>query len=140
MAAPPPLPIPDGGTQMLHHVHADDVAQAFERAVDRRPRVVGADLNIVSGSAMSARGFATIAAGWFGRSAVLEDVSWQQFRDATSAEDAELSWRHLHRSHYASIDKARRLLGYAPRFEPEDAVHQALRWLHDHHRLSLPLT
>lgn len=92
---------------MLHHVHADDVAQAFERAVDRRPRVVGADLNIVSGSAMSARGFATIAAGWFGRSAVLEDVSWQQFRDATSA---------------------------------EDAVHQALRWLHDHHRLSLPLT
>lgn len=134
-----PLGVPDGGTQMLHHVHADDVAQAFQRAVDHREAAAGEDFNIVSPSALSVRGYAGIVAGWFGRSAALETVSWEEFRQQTDAENAELSWRHLYRSQYASIDKATRLLGYAPRFEPEDAVHEALRWLHDHRRIDLPL-
>ena len=30
-----PLPLPDLGLGVLHHVHADDVAQAFERALDQ---------------------------------------------------------------------------------------------------------
>ena len=55
-----------------------------------------------------------------------------EFRRGTTEDDGEWSWEHLVRSQYASIDKARQLLGYAPRYEPEDAVLESVRWLIDH--------
>jgi nucleoside-diphosphate-sugar epimerase len=50
---------------------------------------------------------------------------------------ADSSWQHLSRSQYASIEKARTLLGYAPAFEPEAAVLEGIRWLIDHDRLKI---
>src|SRR3954464_13154711 len=45
-----PLPLPDLGLGVLHHVHADDVAQAFERALTR-PAAIGSSLHRVSAQA-----------------------------------------------------------------------------------------
>jgi nucleoside-diphosphate-sugar epimerase len=69
-------------------------------------------------------------------------VSWAEFRGATPPEHAEASWGHLHRSHCFTIEKAKSLLGYAPRYEPEAAVRESLRWLLDHDQLQVarPLT
>ena len=36
---------------------------------------------------------------------------------------------HVSRSIAASIERARAVLGYAPRFTALDAMHEALRWL-----------
>jgi nucleoside-diphosphate-sugar epimerase len=46
----------------MHHVHADDVAQAFEAAVARRDGAAGEDFNIVVPSALNVRGYPQIAA------------------------------------------------------------------------------
>ncbi|MFT4166180.1 MAG: hypothetical protein QM650_13155 [Microlunatus sp.] len=35
----------------------------------------------------------------------------------------------MHRSHVFTIEKARTLLGYAPRYEPEQAILESVRWL-----------
>ena len=59
------------------------------------------------------------------------------FRRGTGAEAAETSWEHLVRSHCFSIDKARTMLGYAPRYEPEDAVLESVRWLIEHGELEV---
>jgi nucleoside-diphosphate-sugar epimerase len=88
-------------------------------------------------SALTARGFVTIAAGWFGQTAQTRSVSWAEFRSGTTAEYADSSWQHLSRSQFASIEKARALLGYAPAFEPEAAVLDGVRWLIDHDRLEV---
>jgi nucleoside-diphosphate-sugar epimerase len=64
-------------------------------------------------------------------------VSWAEFWSSTSADFADSSWQHLSRSQYASIEKARMLLGYAPAFEPEAAVLEGIRWLIDHDRLDV---
>ncbi|MEU6351365.1 hypothetical protein ABZ896_18830 [Streptomyces sp. NPDC047072] len=56
----------------MHHVHADDVAHAFERAMDRRDLAAGEDFNVVAPTALTVRGYAHAAAGWFGRAASLE--------------------------------------------------------------------
>jgi nucleoside-diphosphate-sugar epimerase len=55
---------------------------------------------------------------------------------------ADTSWEHLFRDHVVSIEKARTLLGYRPRYEPDAAVLEAVRWLVDHGRLEVanPLT
>jgi nucleoside-diphosphate-sugar epimerase len=137
LSAGEPLAIPGIGTEFMHHVHADDVAQAFEAAIIHREAAAGEDFSVVAPSALNVRGFAGIAASWFGRTADLRPVSWEEFRRDTDPATAEVSWEHLVRNHYFSIDKARRLLGYTPRYEPEDAVLEAVRWLIEHDELAV---
>ncbi|TDE97191.1 NAD(P)-dependent oxidoreductase [Occultella glacieicola] len=136
------LRIPGSGAETLHHVHADDVAQVFELAVARRDAASGEDFHAVAPSALTVRGYAEIAAGWFGRSAHLEPVSWEQFRAGTTPEHAQASWGHLHRSQYLSIEKAQQRLGYRPAYEPEAAILESVRVLVEHDRLPVegPLT
>lgn len=131
------LMIPGLGSDLMHHVHADDVAQAFALAVERRTDAAGQAFSVTAASALNVRGFATVAAGWFGREASLRSVSWEEFRTATTPDLADQSWQHLSRSQCMSIDKARRLLGYEPAYEPEDAAREAVSWLVDHGEIEL---
>ena len=131
------IAVPGLGTELLHHVHADDVAQAFQLAVEHRDVAAGESFNVVAPSALTARGFLAIAAGWFGKTASIRSVSWAEFKSGTTAEFADSSWQHLSRSQYASIEKARTLLGYDPTFEPEAAVLDGIRWLIDHAQLEV---
>jgi nucleoside-diphosphate-sugar epimerase len=142
LSAGEPIDVPGIGAELMHHVHADDVAQGFERAIEHRDTAAGEDFSIVAPTALNVRGFAQLAASWFGQEAHLRTVSWDDFRSATAADVAQASWEHLSRSHYVSIDKARRLIGYAPRYEPEQAVLEAVRWLIDNGQLEVanPLT
>jgi nucleoside-diphosphate-sugar epimerase len=132
LSAGEPLLVPGLGAETMAHVHADDVAQAFELAVEHRDAAVGEDFSVVAPTALNVRGYAALAASWFGREARLESVTWDRFRAGTAAEHADASWEHLSRSHVFSIDKARRLLGYAPRYTAEETVLDAVRWLVEH--------
>ena len=87
LATGEPLPLPDHGLGVLHHVHADDVAQAFERAVTR-PDAIGASFHVVAAQAMTLRGLAAGVAGWFGREPVLEYADWAEFERRAGAEHA----------------------------------------------------
>jgi nucleoside-diphosphate-sugar epimerase len=123
-----PLALPDHGLGVLHHVHADDVAQAFERALTR-PAAVGASFHVVAEQAMTLRGLATGVARWFGREPVLDFVDWAEFDRRVGPEHAEATRQHTFRSITASITRARQVLGYAPRFTSLDALYEALTWL-----------
>jgi nucleoside-diphosphate-sugar epimerase len=122
------LALPDLGLGVLHHVHADDVAQAFERALTR-PAAIGASFHVVAAQAMTLRGLAAGVAGWFGREAVLDLVDWPEFERRAGAGHAAATRAHVERSIAASIDRARAVLGYAPRSTSLDALREALRWL-----------
>jgi nucleoside-diphosphate-sugar epimerase len=132
-----PIDVPGLGAEFMHHVHADDVAHAFEAAIDHREAAAGEDFNIVAASALNVRGYAHIAASWFGQTAELRSVTWDDFRTTTDEEHFQSSWEHLVRDHYFSIDKARKLLAYAPRYEPENAILESVRWLIDHEQLNV---
>jgi nucleoside-diphosphate-sugar epimerase len=123
-----PLALPDNGLGVLHHVHADDVAQAFERALSR-PAAIGASFHVVAEQAMTQRGLAAGVARWFGREPVLDFVDWPEFERRAGAEHAAVTREHTARSITASIDRARDVLGYAPRYSSLDALHEALAWL-----------
>jgi nucleoside-diphosphate-sugar epimerase len=123
-----PLALPDHGLGVLHHVHADDVAQAFERALSR-PAAIGASFHVVAEQAMTQRGLAAGVARWFGRDPVLDFVDWPEFGRRAGAGQAEVTREHTFRSITASIDRAREVLGYAPRYSALGALHEALAWL-----------
>jgi nucleoside-diphosphate-sugar epimerase len=128
LATGEPLALPDHGLGVLNHVHADDVAQAFELALSR-PAAIGGSFHVVAEQAMTLTGLATGVAGWFGREPVLDFVDWAEFERRAGAEHADSTREHTFRSITASIDRARDVLGYAPRFSSLDALHEALAWL-----------
>jgi nucleoside-diphosphate-sugar epimerase len=142
LSAGEPLDVPGIGAELMHHVHADDVAQGFEKAIEHPDTAAGEDFSVVAPTALNVRGFAQLAASWFGQEARLRTVTWEDFRGTTSKDAAQTSWEHLSRSHYVSVDKASRLIGYAPRYEPDQAVLEAVRCLIDSGQLEVanPLT
>ena len=138
LAAGEELLVPGLGTELLSHVHADDVAQAFELALARPEAAAGQVFHTTAPRAATVRGLLDAAAGWWGREPVTRSVGWEEYRDATTAEFAEQSWEHLWRSQHTSVEKAQRLLGYAPVHQPEDAVRAGVEWLVDAGELGLP--
>jgi len=126
------MALPNLGMETVHHVHADDVAQAFVRALDSWSVAVGESFHVVSPAALTLRGYAEAVAGWFGEPARLRFLPWEEWREGVSEEEAEGTWDHIAHSPNCSIAKAGRLLGYQPRFSSLQAVRESLGWLVEH--------
>jgi nucleoside-diphosphate-sugar epimerase len=124
-----PLQLPNIGMETLHHVHADDVAQCFQRALERRSVAIGESFHVVSPAAVTLRGYAERAGAWFGHPAQLEFVPWEEWRQGVTERDAAMTWDHIAHSPNCSIAKARTLLGYAPRYSSLQAVRESVDWL-----------
>lgn len=121
------LSLPTLGFETLHHVHADDVAALFQRAMDRWSVSTGEDFHAVSTAAVTLRGYAMSAARWFGRDAELgfrsPDEVWTE---GLSDEDVLATWDHIARSPNAGMEKARSLLGFTPRYSSFEAIREAV--------------
>lgn len=123
------ISLPNLGRETVHHVHCSDVAQAFVQAMENWPRAVGESFHVVSPAALTLAGYAESVAGWFGRQADIRFLPWEEWRATVSAKDAEITWDHIARSPNCSIEKARGLIGYQPRYRSLEAIHQSLSWL-----------
>jgi nucleoside-diphosphate-sugar epimerase len=119
------------GLETVHHVHADDVAQAFVRALDHSGAASGESFHVVSERALTLRGYAENVAGWFGQPARLSFQTWESFAATWGPADSQMSWEHIAHSPSMSIDKAARVLGYRPRYSSLEAVFESLTWLVD---------
>ncbi len=130
------LALPNFGMETLHHVHADDVAQAFELAVERPEAAAGESFHVVSERAITLRGYAEAIAHLFGQPSHLSLLAWERWRDTVPEVAAQMTWDHIAHSPSMSIEKARRLLGYAPTYTSLEAIQDSLAWLVGHGRLS----
>jgi len=123
------LALPNLGMETVHHVHAQDVAQAFWKAIDNWSSAVGESFHVVSPAALTLRGYAEAVAAWFGQLAQLSFMPFEQWRTTVSEEDAERTWDHIAHSPNCSITKARRLLDYQPRYTSLQGVFESVDWL-----------
>jgi len=123
------LALANFGMETVHHVHADDVAQMIMKALANWSAAVGEAFHTVSPGAISLRGYAEAVAGWFGKDAALTFLPWEEWKAKQNPDEARATWEHISRSPNASIEKARRLLGYAPRYTSLEAVREAVDWL-----------
>jgi nucleoside-diphosphate-sugar epimerase len=124
--------LPNLGMETVHHVHADDVAQAFMQALANRSVSIGESFHTVSAAALTLRGYAEAMAAWFGREANLSYLPWAEWQSTVSAEEAAATWDHIAHSPCCSIAKAQRLLDYRPRYGSLQAVYEAVSWLIEH--------
>jgi nucleoside-diphosphate-sugar epimerase len=128
--------LPNRGMETLHHVHAADVASAFVRAVERRDAALGESFHVVSPAAVTLRGYAERMAAYFGREPNLRFLPWEEWRMHFTEKDARTTWDHIARSPHCSIEKARTLLGYEPRYGSIEAVEESVGWLVRNGRLT----
>ena len=131
------LALPNLGLETVHHVHADDVAQGFVKAIQNWGTAVGESFHLVSPAAVTLRGYAEHVSAWFARKPNLRFLPWEQWKESVSEEDAWFTWDHIAHSPNCSIGKARRLLGYEPRYSSLQAVYESVQWLIEHKVISI---
>ena len=121
--------LPNLGMETLHHVHADDVAQAFALALAQPEVATGQSFHVTSQRAMTLRGYAEAVAELFGQPSRLAFLPFDAWRQTVSEAAAEETWDHIAHSPSVSIEKAKSLLGYAPAYTSLQAVQESLAWL-----------
>jgi nucleoside-diphosphate-sugar epimerase len=124
-----PLVLPNFGLETVHHVHADDVAQMVMRAIAGWQNAVGEAFNTVSPQAINLRGYAEAMYRRFGHEPRLSYAPFETWKATQREEDWRATWEHVSRSPSHSIEKARRLIGYSPRYSSLEAVLEAVDWL-----------
>lgn len=120
------LVLPNEGMETVHHVHAADVAQAFELALNHPDDAVGESFHVVSPAPMTLRAYAEGMFAHFGQRPRLEFLPWDEWRHTVSEDEAATTWDHIAHSPNGSIAKARRKLGYAPRYGSLEAVIESI--------------
>ena len=120
------LVLPNDGMETVHHVHADDVAQAFELALTHPDNAVGESFHVVSPAPMTLRAYAEAMYAHFGKGPRLEFLPWEEWRHTVTEDEASATWDHIAHSPHGSIEKARQKLGYAPRYSSLDAVIESI--------------
>ena len=123
------LTLPNFGLETIHHVHADDVAGLFMAAIGNWGASVGESFHAVSDRALTLRGYAEAMAAWFGREPKLDFLPYDRWAVTQAPEDAQATWEHIARSPNCSMEKAKRLLGFTPRFTSLEAVKESVEWL-----------
>jgi len=120
--------LPNFGLETVHHVHADDVAQAFQRALESWSAAVGESFHVVSPRALTLRGFAEAVAEWFGQEADLTYLPFEEWAERPEYDDdaVETTEDHIRHSPNVSIEKTRSRLGYEPRYSSLEAVREAV--------------
>ncbi|MFB3891152.1 MAG: NAD-dependent epimerase/dehydratase family protein [Phycisphaerae bacterium] len=130
------LTLPNMGLECLHHVHADDVAQVFQKAIQNPSQSVGESFHAVSPGAVTLLGYARAAYEWFGREPRLKFAPAGELAKTIAPADAEQTIEHISRSPCLSIEKGRRRLGYQPRYTSLEACRECIEWLLANGRLT----
>lgn len=121
--------LPNLGMETVHHVHADDVAQAFQNTLTHWSSAVGEGFFIVSPAALTLRGFAESLAARFGQKANLRFLPFEEWKASLPPDFVEGGEAHVLHSSNVSIAKAVERLGYKPRYTSIEAVEESVRWL-----------
>jgi nucleoside-diphosphate-sugar epimerase len=126
------LLLPNFGMETLHHVHADDVAQSFQCAINNFDNAIGESFHVVSPQAITLRGYAENIASWYGKTANLRFAPWDEWSKTVNIEDSNATWDHISHSPNCSIEKAKKRLNYSPGYSSLDAIKESLTWLKKH--------
>jgi nucleoside-diphosphate-sugar epimerase len=122
-----PLYLPNFGMETLHHVHAKDIAGLILAAINAGQPAFGEGFHAVSPRAVTLSGYAQEAASWYGKTADLRFEPYDTWKRRVSPEDAASALTHMLHSPSGSMEKAARLLRFAPAYTSYDAVRECLQ-------------
>ena len=119
--------IPDGAECLIAPCDAEDVASLFALAVENREKAAGQLFNVGCAYALPTSGFIKAYAEIYGVEIPVERVSWERY--TTEINPDKVSWWHFYAHMVPDITKARTLLGYEPKYTPEQTMRRAVEWM-----------
>ena len=86
----------------------------------------GEGFHAVSPRAVTLRGYAAEAAGWYGKKADLRFEDWQAWKSRVGEGMADQTLTHILHSPSASMEKAKRVIGFVPEYTTYQAVRECV--------------
>ena len=126
--------LPANGHAMLHHIHSDDLAQAFVQAIKNSHLSVGESYNITSDQALSLVQFADGLAKKFGLHAKIDLLSWEAWVKTASKIEIKVTKLHLDHNSNCSNGKAKAHLNFVPNYCGIQAVAESIKYYLDNER------
>ena len=119
--------LPNFGMETLHHVHADDVAQMFYKAIMQRNKALGESFHAVAKESMTLYGYAKAMYRYFNKEPKIKFLSWEKWCEYMNDEkQIDDTYHHIARSGHYSIENAQRLIDYSPKYTTLETVEQAM--------------
>ena len=120
--------LPNLGMETLHPVHAEDVAQMFVDAMNHRTQSLGENFHAVSEESLTLYGYAMTMYRFFAKEPKISFLSWDKWCDQLADEkQTTVSYLHIARSGSYSIENAKRLIGYKPRYSAAQVVEASIQ-------------
>ncbi|TLD79358.1 NAD-dependent epimerase/dehydratase family protein [Helicobacter sp. MIT 11-5569] len=120
--------LPNFGMETLHHVHNEDVAQVFFKAIAHREKALGQSFYAVGEQSITLYGYAKYMYEFFNQTPQIDFLSWKEWCDyINNQEYTEHSYYHLVRSGAYNIQKEKELLGYAPKYSITQTIDAAVK-------------
>ncbi|MDR2301584.1 MAG: NAD(P)-dependent oxidoreductase [Deltaproteobacteria bacterium] len=124
------IAIANFGMQTLHFVHADDVAQVFFKALTHRKAALGESFHAVGEESITLQGYARAMFRYFGHEVNIKFLPWKEWCAYVGNEEhIDVTYHHIARSGYYSIEKAKRLLDYCPRHTLLESLEESVEYM-----------
>ena len=115
--------LPNLGMETLHHVHADDVAQMFFNAMIHRNQAIGESFHAVAQESITLYGYAMLLYDYFHQTSDIRFMGWEQWcQYLDNQEEADHTYYHIARSGQYSIEQAKRLIAYQPKYTIQETI------------------
>jgi nucleoside-diphosphate-sugar epimerase len=121
--------IPDGPECLISPCDAEDIADLFLLAIENREAAAGQFFNVGSAYALTISEFIRAYGKIYGVEIPVEKVSWEKY--TTEINPDKVAWWHFYAHMCPDISKARKLLGYEPRYTPEESMARAVQWMRE---------
>ncbi|HOE11031.1 MAG TPA: NAD(P)-dependent oxidoreductase [bacterium] len=119
--------LPEGAESLIGPCDADDIAELFVAAATN-PKPASAEIvNVGSAYSLTATQFIRTIAEIYKAEIPIEYVPWEKYTTEVST-DIGAYW-HFKAHTCPDIRKAARLLGYEPKYTPEQSLERAIRWM-----------
>lgn len=122
------IALPNFGQEIIHNVHGYDVAQVFFQAITHRNQALGETFDAEAATHITLYGYAKHMYAYFGHEPKIRFLPWPEWREYEGhPEECEHTYYHIARSGVFSIEKARRLLDYQPRYTCLETIDLAVK-------------
>ena len=120
--------LPEGPEALIGPCDASDIANLFALAVENRNAAAGQMFNVGSAFSLTSTQFIATYGKIYGVEIPVEYIPWTRYKYEISPGIGH--WWHFYAHMQPDISKAQRLLGYKPRYTPEETMTRAVEWMY----------
>lgn len=120
--------IPDDGNHTLHHVHSEDIASLIEACLLQPEKANGETFHATTEAAITMAGFAEALYMHYGHTPKIKYMRLEKLEKIFLPNDYLNTTRHMMFASHCSMEKAKRVLGFVPKYSTMETILDALSW------------